>query len=361
MTQDNVFYDSKNDEINLPNSITYYCQNEFKWLRPEQYIREYIVDKEIRNRYPNKNNLKLRKRMKETFIEMNQDKLNTHGSSGDMEDNQTQNSANNKKNRGPVAELSVEEKRFRAVNKEIFKFYDMPLDIKIVNIGESINDLISSNNINFGNELNLNLNNNTKDNKNNKNLTITTAVDKTKKSAEEKLGNNNNNMLNLPNQNSISNNKIQTPSDLSLEDRMPNFSKWMSSLMQIIKDLEMFQITSLIYPQKDGMPVYNPIGRYWVKLFHMGKFRKIEIDDRMPCSKFDEFLLPRCENLDELWPAILTKAIIKLFSYKTNKMRYAKEKFYSEVGDISILYSLTGFVPEHLNLNFMNEGKILYI
>ena len=61
------------------------------------------------------------------------------------------------------------------------------------------------------------------------------------------------------------------------------------------------------------MPVYNPSGRYWVKLYYMGKLRKIEIDDTMPCTKYDEFLLPKCESLEELWPALITKALIKLY------------------------------------------------
>ena len=34
-----------------------------------------------------------------------------------------------------------------------------------------------------------------------------------------------------------------------------------------------------IYPQEHGVPIYNPKGKYWVKLYHLGKLRKIEIDD----------------------------------------------------------------------------------
>jgi len=327
----------------------YYTQNEIKWLRPEQYIREYLVDKEVKIRYPNKNSFKIRKRIKETFIEMNQDKLPTHASNGENEDKSLNNSNNKKK---PVVELTLDEKRFRSSNKEIFKYYDMPLDIKIVPVAEYLETERDKSNIdinsknNFGNELNLNLNN-----INNKAALNSIKTEKNKPNSIKTSTN----LINL--QQPINNYKTLLPSDLSLEDKLPNFSKWMSSIMQIIKDLEMFQISSLIYPQKDGVPVYNPIGRYWVKLFHMGKFRKIEIDDRMPCGKFDEFLLPRCESIDELWPAILTKAIIKLFSYKSNRIKFQRDKFYNEVGDISVLYSLTGFIPEHLNLNFINEGK----
>ncbi len=44
-----------------------------------------------------------------------------------------------------------------------------------------------------------------------------------------------------------------------------------------------------IYPQEHGVPIYNPKGKYWVKLYHLGKLRKIEIDDTMPTNKRDKF------------------------------------------------------------------------
>jgi len=295
---------------------------------------------------------------------MNPDKDKTSPQQmGEADETKFSNNSSPKKKKISVIELSIEEKRFRASNKEIFKYYDMPLDIKVVNYIESdsadkeMKDTSSTEGanmkINFGNELNLNLNNNKeRDKKINKISAATTAADKNKKPDTTK------NLISIPAATQqVIIGKIAIPSDLSLEDRQPHFSKWMTSLMQVIKDLEMFQVHSLIYPQKDGIPVYNPAGRYWVKLYLMGKFRKIEIDDRMPCSIYDEFLLPRCDAIEELWPAILCKAIMKLFSYRSNRRKYMKEKWYNETGDISVLYSLTGLVPEHLNLNFVKEGK----
>lgn len=73
----------------------------------------------------------------------------------------------------------------------------------------------------------------------------------------------------------------------------------------------------------------------------MGKIRKVEIDDRMPCNKNHEPLAPRCLTLEELWPAIITKAIIKLFSYKFNLSSKA-----ISVGDIQIIHALTGYYGE---------------
>jgi len=144
------------------------------------------------------------------------------------------------------------------------------------------------------------------------------------------------------------------PSNLDMSERYPRFSKWVSSILQIIKDMKIkdasnnFEnIFNKIYPQKDNVPVYNKSGRYWVKLFHMGAYRKIEIDDYMPCGKYEEFLLPKCENLEELWPAIITKALIKLFSYKFKNINYQLE----EIGDSAIIYSLTGYIGEKISIN----------
>lgn len=103
-----------------------------------------------------------------------------------------------------------------------------------------------------------------------------------------------------------------------------------------------------IHPQRDKIPVYNPNGRYWVKLYHMGKLRRIEIDDMMPCSIYDEFCLPRTEKLEELWPAIITKALIKLYSYKNHSGE--------EIGDCAPFYALTGYIGERIFFPIQSGG-----
>ena len=79
----------------------------------------------------------------------------------------------------------------------------------------------------------------------------------------------------------------------------------------------------------------------------MGKQRKIEIDDCMPCNKNEEPLLPKCVNWEELWPAIITKALIKLFSYKFKT--YTKPE--SIIGDTQIIYALTGYFAELVDIS----------
>ena len=109
--------------------------------------------------------------------------------------------------------------------------------------------------------------------------------------------------------------------------------------------------------------------------------RQVEIDDRMPCNSDKQYILPKCINfnpyynsnsnssnysslqkqieehpknlnnhfyfqningLSELWPGLICKAILKLFSYKFNS------KNYIDMNDHSIIYALTGFIPENL-------------
>ncbi len=105
-----------------------------------------------------------------------------------------------------------------------------------------------------------------------------------------------------------------------------------------------------IYPQTNKAPDYNPSGRYWVKLYFMGKLRKIEIDDTMPCDRFNNLLLPRCENFEELWPLIITKALLKLYSYKFRHQRY----YADNTDDCSILYALTGYIGEKISFNYIS-------
>jgi len=48
----------------------------------------------------------------------------------------------------------------------------------------------------------------------------------------------------------------------------------------------------------------------------MGKERLVEIDDRIPCSNKGQPIFPRTTDPNEIWPQLLTKALIKVYSYK---------------------------------------------
>ena len=103
------------------------------------------------------------------------------------------------------------------------------------------------------------------------------------------------------------------------------------------------------------MPVLSPSGKYWVKLRFMGKERLIEVDDRIPCDFRAMPILPRTSNLMELWPQILTKALLKVYSYKW----YQPDAYYDqEIGDGSIIHSLTGLIPEHIQINSFEKDAL---
>ena len=154
---------------------------------------------------------------------------------------------------------------------------------------------------------------------------------------------------------------ILKPSNLNLGISLCDYCRWVSSQYQILLDNNINtendknHFLRKIYPQdKNGVPQYNPSGLYWVKLFHMGKYRKIVIDDKFPINKENfECFLPQCNSPNELWPMILTKAIIKLYSYKYKCESYESD----EVGDCSILYSLTKYIG--LNLPYDKFSKYL--
>lgn len=67
-----------------------------------------------------------------------------------------------------------------------------------------------------------------------------------------------------------------------------------------------------IFPQDArGFPIYNPGGKYSVKLFLLGKWRCIDIDDRLPVDTNSHIVYATSSVPNEIWPALLSKAIVK--------------------------------------------------
>lgn len=98
---------------------------------------------------------------------------------------------------------------------------------------------------------------------------------------------------------------------------------------------------SCLYPQNDrGIPIISKSGIYHVKFFVNGAYRRIVIDDTLPVSSNGDGLFASTRSKDQLWPALLEKAYVKLMGG------------YDFGGsDSSIdMHALSGWIPERIGL-----------
>lgn len=72
-------------------------------------------------------------------------------------------------------------------------------------------------------------------------------------------------------------------------------------------------ITAILYPKNAaGRPIYNPSGKYFVKLHINGVPRKVVVDERLPTGKHRQLLCSHSSNRHEFWVSILEKAYMKV-------------------------------------------------
>eukprot|EP01137_Pigoraptor_chileana_P032726 Opistho-2@22572 len=116
---------------------------------------------------------------------------------------------------------------------------------------------------------------------------------------------------------------------------------------------ERFRPWELIYPRgKDGVPTYNAGGKYSVRLYWLGAWRRITIDDRMPFDSEGSILLPTSTATNELWVPILSKALLRLAA-----LSYQDGPSEPEHGDFCIMHALTGSLPESIPMHATTAQK----
>ncbi|KAK1117457.1 hypothetical protein K0M31_016661 [Melipona bicolor] len=72
--------------------------------------------------------------------------------------------------------------------------------------------------------------------------------------------------------------------------------------------------TSACHKSKRDFYYIEKKGKYVVRLYFLGAWRRILVDDMIPVNKKKTPLLPRTGNDFELWPMLLAKALLKLCS-----------------------------------------------
>ena len=110
-------------------------------------------------------------------------------------------------------------------------------------------------------------------------------------------------------------------------------------------------IKNLIHPQKMDQPVINKSGIYGIKLTINGTQRLVEIDDLIPKHKASESLGLSQNANNEIWPAIIEKALLKLYNVSN---------FDIDTNPSMECFHLSSWLPEIINFADIPDKEKLW-
>ena len=108
-----------------------------------------------------------------------------------------------------------------------------------------------------------------------------------------------------------------------------------------------------IYPQdRSGRPCYNPGGKYVVKVFFCGSWRRVQIDDRVPINARGQATIVFSRERRELWPFILAKAAYKVAHLAYRAIPSVDESSPQALFDLVAIATtaLTGWAPSPIHI-----------
>ncbi|KAA6380870.1 MAG: putative cysteine proteinase [Streblomastix strix] len=107
-------------------------------------------------------------------------------------------------------------------------------------------------------------------------------------------------------------------------------------------------LSDKIYPRgPDNIGIYNPYGKYHIRLFINGCYRMIEIDDLLPC--FGGIQTARSAETGELWVTLMEKAYLRCVGngYDSHELDFSEAAF-----------AFSGWLPDHFfKLNLIWEKE----
>lgn len=145
---------------------------------------------------------------------------------------------------------------------------------------------------------------------------------------------------------------------LNHDDAAPALTQAIASQFAIIAEHRRliprgYFLWELIYPQgEDGVPLFNPHGKYIVRLYVQGRWRQVLIDDVVPAGNSNvsgsfAAVLPSSGLPGVLWPQLLAKALLRAFQADLSQPM------------LPAITALTGWLPFRLPLTWESVQRSL--